>query len=77
MFTEVDMQKKVLESMRNRLKKDKVVFDQRKFNQEKELRFLNKQKEVIVIDKTGLSENDDRTNKVCKKYLQQLQAEQN
>lgn len=63
--------------MRNRLKKDKVVYDQRKFNQEKELRFLRKQKEVIGIDKTDLVENDDRTNKVCKKYLQQLKAEQN
>ena len=39
--------------------------------------FLKKQKEVIEIDRTGLSENDDRTNKVCKKYLQQLKAEQN
>lgn len=44
MHIESEMQKKVLESMRDRLKKDKVVFDQRKFNQEKELRFLKKQK---------------------------------
>ena len=54
MFTEADIQKKVLESMRDRLKKDKVVYDQRKFNQEKQLRFLRKQKEVIHIDRTGL-----------------------
>lgn len=41
--------------MRDRLKKDKVIYDQRKFNNEKELRFLTKQKEVIDMDKTGLS----------------------
>ena len=75
LFSEAEMQKKVLESMRARLKSDKVVYDQRKFDQEKELRFLRKQKEVIVIDKTDISESDDRTNKVYKKFLSQLKSE--
>lgn len=35
LFSEAEMQKKVLESMRARLKSDKVVYDQRKFDQEK------------------------------------------
>lgn len=52
LFTEADMQKKVLLNMRDHLKHDRVVYDQRKFNMEKELRFLRKQKEVIKIDKT-------------------------
>lgn len=63
--------------MRARLKTDKVVYDQRKFDMEKELKFLKKQKEVIVIDKTDMSEADDRTNKIYKKFLNQLKAEQN
>ena len=71
------MQKKVLLGMRARLKTDKVVYDQRKFDMEKELKFLKKQKEVIVIDKTDMSEADDRTNKIYKKFLNQLKAEQN
>lgn len=63
------MQKKVLLGMRDRLKTDKVVYDQRKFDMEKELRFLKKQKEVIIIDKTDLVESDDRVGKVHKKFL--------
>lgn len=70
------MQRRVLESMRARLKADKVVYDQRKFDMEKELRFLKKQKEVITIDRTDISESDDRTNKVYKKFLNQLKKEQ-
>lgn len=44
LYLETETQKKVLLNMRNRLKKDKVVYDQRKFNMEKELGFLSKQK---------------------------------
>jgi hypothetical protein len=62
--------------MRARLKSDKVVYDQRKFDMEKELRFIRKQKEVIIIDKTDISESDDRTVKIYKKFLNQLKAEQ-
>lgn len=47
---ESTMQKKVLMNMRKRLKWDKVVYDQRKFNLEKEERFLNKQKGVFHDD---------------------------
>ena len=77
LFSETDTQKKVLSNMRDRLKHDKVVYDQRKFNMEKELKFLKKQKEVFVIDKTGMHESDDRTNKLYKKMLAQLKEEQN
>lgn len=73
---EAEVQKKVLLNMRTRLKEDKVVYDQRKFDMEKELKFLKKQKEVIGIDKNDISESDDRTVKVHKKFLNQLKAEQ-
>ena len=63
--------------MRKRLKIDKVVLDQRKFDLEKELRFLRKQREVMEIDKNEIHESDDRSSKICKKYLAQLQAERN
>ena len=63
--------------MRKRLKADKVVYDQRKFDMEKELKFLKRQKEVIIIDKNDISESDDRTNKIYKKFINQLKAEQN
>ena len=35
MHTEAEIQKKVLLNMRDRLKHDRVVYDQRKFNMEK------------------------------------------
>ena len=62
--------------MRTRLKSDRIVYDQRKFDMEKQLRFIRKQKEVIVIDKTDINESDDRTVKIYKKFLNQLKAEQ-
>jgi arginyl-tRNA--protein-N-Asp/Glu arginylyltransferase len=62
--------------MRKRLKLDKVVFDQRKYNLEKELRHLKKQREAIVVDRNEQELTDDRTNKVYKKYVDQLEKEQ-
>lgn len=35
LYSETDMQKKVLENLRARLRSDKVVYDQRKFDMEK------------------------------------------
>ena len=65
----------ILEDMARRLKIDRVVLDQRKFNLEKERKFLVKQKEVMVLDINGVSESDDRCNKIYKKYLAELKAE--
>ena len=44
LLEETSTQKKVLVNMVERLKWDKVVYDQRKFNLEKEESFLHKQK---------------------------------
>lgn len=76
LFIEAEIQKKVLLNMRSRLKADKIVYDQRKFNMEKEYRFLKKQREVMEIDKNDIHENDDRTSKIHRKFLHQLKAEQ-
>ena len=51
-------------NMRKRLKWDKVVYDQRKFNLEKEERFLKKQQSVFHEDNLEMGEGADRTNKV-------------
>ena len=61
--------------MQGRLKHDKVVYDQRKFNFEKELKFLKTQKDVFNKDGVTIHEADDRTNKVYRQYLKQLNAE--
>lgn len=61
--------------MRDRLKKDKVVYDQRKFNLQKQFRFLKTQQEAFSRDGTEILEADDRSNKVYKKYIQQINAE--
>lgn len=42
-----------MNNMVARLKADKVVYDQRKFNLEKELTFLQKQKHIIVLSNTS------------------------
>lgn len=61
--------------MRDRLKHDKVVYDLRKFNMEKELKFLKTQADIFKRDGTQISEEDDRTTKVYKKFLKELNAE--
>ena len=42
--------------MRNRLKHDKVVYDLRKFNLEKELKFLKTQEDAFNRDGTEIHE---------------------
>jgi hypothetical protein len=59
-----------------RIKSDKVVYDQRKFNLEKELEHLRKQLKIFVKEGTGIHEETDRTSKVYDKLMKQLQAEE-
>ena len=49
-------EKQVLLSMRKTLKADKVVFDQRKYDMNKEFSFLNKQLETLRSDGMEVSE---------------------
>ena len=50
MFEEKDIEKKVMLNMVNRYKKDKIFYDQLKFDLEKKLKFIKKQNNVIAID---------------------------
>lgn len=63
--------------MRHRLKADKVVYDQRKFNLEKEHSFQNKQLTIFRKDGMEISEMGGRTNKVYEAFVKELKEEQN
>ena len=65
-------EKQVLLSMRKTLKADKVVFDQRKYDMNKEFSFLNKQLETLRSDGMEVSEQGDRANKIHKAFLREL-----
>lgn len=60
----------------DRIKHDKIVYDQRKFNLEKELSHLKKQLKIFVKEGTGVNEETDRTAKVYEKLIKQLQIEE-
>lgn len=62
-------EKKVLLSMRQHLKADKVVYDQRKFDLNKEYSFLRKQLEALKSDGMEVSEQGDRADKIHKAFL--------
>jgi hypothetical protein len=64
-----ETEKKVMGNMIARLKADKVTYDQRKFNLEKELTFLRKQRQIIVLSNHGFHEEEDRTQKIYQKLL--------
>ena len=70
-------QKQVLESMQARHKEDKVVYDQRKFDDEKALTYLRKQKEIYQKEGVEISESEDRTNKVFDKLESEIDRERN
>lgn len=73
-FEESEWNKKILQMMAERIRHDKVVYDQRKFDMEKELSHLKKQLKIFVKEGTGINEETDRTAKVYEKLLAQLQA---
>jgi arginyl-tRNA--protein-N-Asp/Glu arginylyltransferase len=75
LYSDAEMQKRVLQNMKQRLKADKVVFDQKKFSMENELQSLKKQTTLITSERNDQELTDDRTNKVYKKYLRQLEKE--
>lgn len=61
LLEETDIDKKVMQNMVSRLKQDKVVYDLRKFNMEKNLKQTGKVKEIILKDHEKQKEEDDRT----------------
>ena len=63
--------------MQARHKEDKVVYDQRKFDDEKALTYLRKQKEIYQKEGVEISESEDRTNKVFDKLESEIDRERN
>jgi len=50
------MDRKVLLSMTERLKSDKIVYDLRRYKLEKELTYIQKQKQIILKENAGKME---------------------
>lgn len=68
------MERKVILGMVERLKHDKVVYDLRKYKMEKELTYIQKQKQIILKENSGKMEEGDKTKKIHQKLLEHLQA---
>ena len=62
-------EKKVLQNMAHQIKSDKVTIDQRKFDLNKELAFLQKQLSVLKKDGMNVLENGDRATKIQKAFM--------
>jgi glutamate synthase domain-containing protein 3 len=61
--------------MVGRLKSDRVVYDLRKFNFDKELHHLYRQQEIIEKEYDKQKGEDDRTEKFKTKFVSHLSAE--
>lgn len=55
--------------MAERHRKDKVFYDQKKFDLEKHLKFIKKQNALIARDGKEIFEAEDRTRKLCSKLI--------
>lgn len=71
---EGDTEKKVINNMVDRLKFDKIVFDQRKYVMESTLSFLKKQRQLILKENASKKEEEDRTKKVYQKMMEHLES---
>jgi hypothetical protein len=65
-------EKKVLLHMEGRQKTDKVFYDQRKFDLDKELIYLRKQLNIFKKEGHGIGEEEDRTLKVYERLSKEL-----
>jgi hypothetical protein len=68
-------ERKVLVSMEARHKADKVFYDQRKFDLDKELIYLRKQLNIFKKEGHGIGEEEDRTARVYEKLSRELDME--
>ena len=66
------MERKSMSHVAHRLKEDKVVYDYRKCNAEKELEFARKQLSFNKVDVTSVNESNDRTKLVYERLAKQL-----
>lgn len=63
--------------MSSRLKSDKVVYDQRKYNKQLEYDLMTKNKVMLSQQATKMKEETDRVKKVYNKLVNHIAAEQN
>lgn len=63
----------MLEHVRWRHKSDKVVYDQRKYDLEKELKYLKQQLNIFHREGIAVGEETDRAQKVYGKFMKQLE----
>lgn len=68
-------ERKVLLNLELRHKTDKVFYDQRKYDLEKELSYLRKQLAIFLREGHEIGESEDRTSKVYEKLAHELEAE--
>lgn len=58
--------------MQDRHKKDKIFYDQKRFDLEKELSFLTKQLQIFLKEGKQVGEGENRAVKVFEKLTAQL-----
>lgn len=73
---ESETERKVLLGMAERLRSDRVVYDLRKHKLEKELQYIQRQKQIILRENAGKLEEEDKTRRIHQKLLEHLEAEQ-
>lgn len=73
---ESEMERKVLLAMMERLRHDKIVYDLRKYKMDKDLTYIQKQKQIILKENASKMEEEDKTKKIHQRLLEHLQAEQ-
>jgi hypothetical protein len=64
LLEEASTDKKVLDNIKSRHKADKIFYDQRKFDLEKELVYLKKQLGIFQKEGSSVEESADRTIKI-------------
>jgi len=69
------MERKSMSHVANRIKEDKVVYDYRKFNAEKELEFARKQLNFNKVDASSVNQSKDRAKLVYERLAKQLEEE--
>lgn len=73
---EVLMDKKSLVHIAHRMKEDKVVYDLRKYNAQKELDHARKQLNIIRSEAMMVGESGERSKLVYDKLVRELEGEQ-
>lgn len=75
LLEETATEKKILVAMESRHKKDKIVYDQRKFDLEKELTYNRKQLAIFLKEGKDNLESKDRSTNVYDKLALELERE--